>query len=79
MTEQRTPDRLTTLDDLKRAISLIPWHLENAPADYGGLSFERERAEAWHTAFEWRSSMVTTRTGLTEFEEGMRLIREKLK
>jgi hypothetical protein len=78
-----------TLDDLKRAIehAAAAWDDKNV-SDYGAAA---ARADAWRTAFEWRESLLNrslqeeliTEASVArwhdEREEGVRLIREKLR
>ncbi len=91
MTDPVPSKDLTTLDDLKRAIEFVPPH----PGDcIPGQNIERWLAlvhehrrwavEAWRTAFEWRSKFPPVGLGYAatnwdEYDEGMALIREKLR
>jgi hypothetical protein len=82
---------MTTLDDLKRAIDSFQAEL-NHPRGDNRYDLQLSRAKAWRTAFEWRvgfterwrSEDVLVRerdldAWEAEEEEGMRLIRERLK
>lgn len=85
MTEQ-LPTNQVSLDDLKRALDHYEW------ASRHGLQITvlAVRSEAWRTAFEWRDSHSRRSVAslaskealdqwLTERDEGMALIREKLR
>lgn len=86
MTEQLTEVRVVTLDDLKQAIEAMPDQMPQL-ADYLGDepslydnhfgAYQHARSEAWRTAFEWRDKDEWPR--LSEYVNGMRLIREKLR
>lgn len=80
----------TSLDELKEAIGRIPTKLADAASDQGGFGYQYYRAEAWRTAFEWMRSIAERFSEevhaytpdevpiVSERDEGMRLIREKL-
>ena len=71
-----------SLEDLKRAIDEVPPCPQPGSHMTQVLYFEAlyehhdQRAEAWRTAFEWREGLDEW---LETYDEGMRLIREKLK
>lgn len=84
---------MTTLDDLKRAIEAIPNPESTNPGAWYAVSL-RSRAEAWRLAFEWHVCLIKRHAALSEEvgahltdwiaidreeEEGMALVREKLK
>ena len=71
---QAPKDTLTTLDDLKRAISYATTDVDDFDSD---AARERARGDAWRTAFEWRDA-VWLEPNPELYAEGMRLIREKL-
>lgn len=78
MTAQRTPDALSTvrLGELRLTIEVYD---RNRPHrnDHAAIwaEFYRMRAEAWKAAFEW---LFRVPLGSDDYDEGMRLIREKL-
>lgn len=79
MSEQGTTKDQVSLDDLKRAIDAVEvaWK-DDAVSDYAAAAL---RAEAWRTAFEWLNQNgveVFNYGRCVEYDEGMRLIREKL-
>ena len=85
MTEQLTEVRVVTLDDLKRSIEMLPLHPGPCTAGQNAdrwLSawheYHRWSSEAWRTAFEWLASWERRVMLDPEYDEGMRLIREKL-
>lgn len=83
MTEQLPKDPVT-LDDLKRAIDHYEWASRHALQ----ITVLAARSEAWRAAFEWRGlfgdlpnracGCKRCNAECAEYDEGMRLIREKL-
>lgn len=89
--EQAPTKAMTTLDDLKRAISYATTDVDDFDSD---AARERARGEAWRTAFEWHVQLIERHAALSETvgahltdwiaidreeEEGKALIREKLR
>jgi hypothetical protein len=74
---------MTTLDDLKRAIDR--YQVAIAKESIGIELQWRACALTWRAAFEWRHKWADLRDSAMsesmqrEYEEGMRLIREKLR
>lgn len=88
MSEVSSKEKLATpvsLEDLKRAIEYVPPHPgdcipgQNIEKWLASLHEHRRWAvEAWRTAFEWLASWERRLILDAEYDEGMRLIREKL-
>lgn len=88
----QVPKDPVTLDDLKRAIEHAESWLAHKNGSPDSINFARRyesaRAEAWRTAFEWRDyfggnvnrscGCKSCREDCAEYDEGLRLIREKL-
>lgn len=73
MSNKLPADRVTTLDDLERTIAA--W--ESIPTSkYAARA--HARVDAWRTAFEWLQTHHGP-FGCDDYNDGMALIREKLK
>jgi hypothetical protein len=90
MSGEQLPKDAVTLDDLKRAMDEIPPNPRLvAVAHFADIAaYDYARAKAWRTAFEWRDyfgdqpnrncQCKSCRDNCAEYDEGLRLIREKL-
>lgn len=88
MSEQGTTKDQVSLEDLKRAIAVLTDTKWPVVAGIDGF-YEKARADAWCTAYEWREGVLRrfqeqffpgqAETYIAELNEGMALIREKLR
>lgn len=88
MSEQAPTKDLTTLDDLKRAIERV--HSIRMRGIIHSTELSSVQLEAWRTAFDWRETHTKRAAAalvsedaidlwMAERDEGMALIREKLR
>lgn len=72
---------MTTLADLKAAIARVEEYRAMPLLDQlkRNAGFSAAETNAWRTAFEWLHEDVDRCCNRAEYEEGMRLIREKLR
>lgn len=94
MSEHSTTKDQVSLDDLKRAISIVPAEPSKSDSDLLFAHYHCVRADAWRTAFKWHRRLIEGHAALSdtvgatladwiafdrEEEEGLALIAEKLR